>query len=177
MEEKELIERILKYGDTRCYKEIVERHSGMVFSKVIRLVKREDIAKDITQQAFIRAYSRLGCWRGGAFGAWINAIATHLALNFLSREQRYYMESMDDKRLQDVADDYSDEHEQLLSAMDAAISKLPDIDRQILLLHYYKGKKTAEIATLLGLSGSNVLVKLHRIREQLKKQIEYERNK
>jgi RNA polymerase sigma-70 factor (ECF subfamily) len=65
----------------------------------------------------------------------------------------------------------------MLSAMERAIGRLPDVDRQIIQLHYYKGKKTSEIAAMLNLSNSNVLVKLHRIREQLKKEMEYERDK
>ncbi|MBE6264526.1 MAG: RNA polymerase sigma factor [Prevotella sp.] len=177
MEDKEIIERIIKHGDTKCYAEIVKRYSGTIYSKVLRLVKQSDMAKDITQQAFIRAYSNLDTWRGGALGGWINAIAMHLALNHLSKMQRQRTDSIEDKPLPDMSDDYSEERENMLSAMDRAIERLPEIDRQIIMLHYYKSKKTSEIATILNLSNSNVLVKLHRIREQLKKEIEYERDK
>ena len=177
MEDKEIIERIIKHGDTKCYAEIEKRYSGTIYSKVLRLVKQSDMAKDITQQAFIRAYSNLDTWRGGALGGWINAIAMHLALNHLSKMQRQRTDSIEDKPLPDMSDDYSEERENMLSAMDRAIGRLPDVDRQIIQLHYYKGKKTSEIATMLNISNSNVLVKLHRIREQLKKEIEYERDK
>jgi RNA polymerase sigma-70 factor (ECF subfamily) len=64
MEDKEIIERIIRHGDTKCYAEIVKRYSGTIYSKVLRLVKQSDMAKDITQQAFIRAYSNLDTWRG-----------------------------------------------------------------------------------------------------------------
>ena len=74
-------------------------------------------------------------------------------------------------------DNYSDEHERRLQAMEEAIGRLPELDRNIIRLHYYKQKKAQEIAATLGLSANNVLVKLHRIREQLKKQINYERDK
>lgn len=177
MEDKEIIERIIKHGDTKCYAEVVKRYSGTIYSKVLRLVKQPDMAKDITQQAFIRAYSNLDTWRGGALGGWINAIAMHLALNHLSKMQRQRTDSIEDKPLPDMSDDYSEERENMLSAMDRAIERLPEIDRQIIMLHYYKSKKTSEIATILNLSNSNVLVKLHRIREQLKKEIENERDK
>jgi RNA polymerase sigma-70 factor (ECF subfamily) len=72
--------------------------------------------------------------------------------------------------------EYSDEHEQRLQAMDKAIGKLPEQDRQIIMLHDNKRGKTDEIAALLHLSQSNVLVKLHRIRERLRRNLENEDN-
>ena len=125
MEDNEIIERILKHGDTKCYAEVVKRYSGTIYSKVLRLVKQPDMAKDITQQAFIRAYSNLDTWRGGALGGWINAIAMHLALNHLSKMQRQRTDSIEDKPLPDMSDDYSEERENMLSAMDSPIPYPP----------------------------------------------------
>jgi len=63
---------------------------------------------------------------------------------------------------------YSEEHEARLQQMEAAIATLPEADQQLLHLHYYERCSTADIAHRTGLSQSNVLVKLHRIRERLK---------
>ena len=71
---------------------------------------------------------------------------------------------------------YSEEHEAQLQQMEAAIAQLPEQDQQLLRLHYYDHRHTADIARQTGLSQSNVLVKLHRIRERLKKAMTHERN-
>ena len=63
-----------------------------------------------------------------------------------------------------------------LQQMEAAIAQLPEQDQQLLRLHYYEQRHTADIARQTGLSQSNVLVRLHRIRERLKKAMTYERN-
>ena len=159
MEDEAIVRRILEEGETKCFGEIVSRYSGSVYSKTLGLMKDEDLTRDIVQQAFIRAYTHLDSWRGGNLGVWINAIA------------------IEENDLKAPTDSYSEEHERRLQAMDEAIGRLSELDQQIIRLHYYKGKKAHEIAVALGLSANNVLVKLHRIREQLKKQINYERDK
>ena len=60
--------------------------------------------------------------------------------------------------------------------MKKAIDQLPEQDRQIIAMHYFDGLKTDGIAAQLGLSQSNVLVKLHRIREKLRKELQNEDN-
>ena len=73
-------------------------------------------------------------------------------------------------------EDFSEEHEEKLAAMREAVKRLAPQDRQIILLHYYKNMKTDEIAKTLKLSPANVLVKLHRIREKLKQQLNTKEN-
>ena len=70
----------------------------------------------------------------------------------------------------------SEEHEARLQQMEAAIAGLSEQDQQLLRLQYYEQMKTADIAHQTGLSQSNVLVKLHRIRERLKDILTHERN-
>lgn len=168
MNDRELIARILR-GDHRLFANIVEAHSGKVFSQVLGLVKREDMAQEITQQTFVRVYMRLGDWRGERLGAWIMPIAMHLALNAIDKERRRRTEELGDQPLRQ--DEYSEEHEQLLQRLEEAIDGLPANDRAIVRLHYYEKMKAEDVAAKLGMTKSNVLVRLHRIREQLKKKI------
>lgn len=177
MEDEAIVRRILEEGETKRFGEIVSRYSGSVYSKTLGLMKDEDLTRDIVQQAFIRAYTHLDSWRGGNLGVWLNAIATHLALNAIDKAKRHRTQPIEENDLKAPTDSYSEEHERRLQAMDEAIGRLSELDQQIIRLHYYKGKKAHEIAVALGLSANNVLVKLHRIREQLKKQINYERDK
>ena len=162
MTDRELANKVLREHNQQCFAEIVRRYSGMVFSKALGIVKREELAKEIAQQTFVRAYERLAYWRGDSLGPWLAAIAMHLALNELEHEKRL-VQSVP------VADEYDPEREVLLQRMEQAIELLPEQDRQIIRLHYYEQKKTDEIAQLTGLSQTNVLVRLHRIRERLRR--------
>lgn len=112
---------------------------------------------------------------GRGNGAWLVTIAYHLSINYLDKVRRRRSVPLSDSN--DVADEYSAEHEEQLQALDKAMRKLPEDDRKLIRMHYYEGMKTDEIASKTGMSQSNVLVKLHRIRERLKKEISNERDK
>ena len=190
MTDRELAQEVTLHGSHKAFAEIVHRYSSMVFSKAIGVMHSEDGAAEVTQQTFVRAYEHLDAWRGTQLGPWLSAIATHTALKLLDKERRRPTTSLDalpsialsDSHLDSgdspsialgdsVAEStpYSDEHEARLQQMEAAIASLPEADQQLLRLHYYEQQRTADIARLTGLSQSNVLVKLHRIRERLKK--------
>lgn len=177
MTDRELANKVIKNHDQQCFAEIVKRYSGMVFSKTISIVRREELAKEVTQQTFIRAYERLAYWRNDSLGPWLITIAIHTALNELERERRHSSaEEMKKGAIpqSSTTDEYDEEHEERLQQMERAIATLPEQDRQIIQLHYYRQVKTDEIARQTGLSQSNVLVRLHRIRDKLRKMLSTE---
>lgn len=164
MTDRELVNRVLRDGHQQSFAEIVSRYSGMVFSKALSVVHREELAKEVAQQTFIRAYERLAYWRKDSLGPWLAAIAMHLALNELERERRQ-------AHPVPATDDYDSDREALLQRMEQAIGQLPDQDQTIIRLHYYEQQKTDEIAQQTGLSQTNVLVRLHRIRDRLRRSL------
>ena len=180
MTDRELANKVLLDNDQRCFAEIVRRYSGIVFSKTLSVVRREELAKEVTQQTFIRAYERLAYWRNDTLGPWLVTIAMHTALNELERERRTrgsLIPASEEERGKTFAShvssyatagDYDPDHEARLQSMEQAIAALPDQDREIIRLHYYQQFKTDEIARKTGLSQSNVLVRLHRIRDKLR---------
>ena len=171
MTDRELVNKVLGNGDQRCFAEIVKRYSGMVFSKTLSIVRREELAKEVTQQTFIRAYERLAYWRNDSLGPWLVTIAIHTALNELERERKTRGNNIPSSS----ASEYDADHEALLQRMEKAVDTLPEQDRQLIRLHYYQQVKTEEIARLTGLSQSNVLVRLHRVRDKLRKMMSSER--
>ena len=180
MTDKELAQQVIQ-GCHSAFAEIVHRYSGVVFSKALGVMHSEDGAAEVTQQTFVRAYENLDAWRGMELGPWLGAIAVHTALKLLDKEHRRRTSSLDDvsgRELNAISEEssYSEEHEARLQQMEAAIAELPAQDQELLRLHYYEQQKTADIARRTGLSQSNVLVKLHRIRERLKTTLTHERN-
>ena len=197
MTDRELAAQVIQ-GHQQAFAEIVHRYSGMVFSKALGVMRTEEGAAEVTQQTFIRAYESLATWRGTELTPWLAAIAVHTALKLLDKERRRRTTSLDElpPGTLDAAgrvlasypsgrvlggfpsgrvlggfpaeSSYSEEHEARLQQMEAAIATLSEADQQLLHLHYYERCSTADIAHRTGLSQSNVLVKLHRIRERLK---------
>ena len=181
MTDRELTYQVTQRGNQKAFAEIVHRYSGMVFSKALGVIHTEEGAAEVTQQTFVRAYENLDAWRGSELGPWLTAIAAHTALKFLDKERRRRTSSLDDlpgRVLGGIPAEssYSEEHEARLQQMESAIAALPESDQLLLRLHYYDGCKTADIARHTGLSQSNVLVKLHRIRERLKTLMNHEPN-
>lgn len=176
MEDRELVNSVIAHGDTKCFARIVSRYSAMIYSKALGLTHREELAAEVTQQTFVKAYDRLAYWRGQSLGPWLVTIASHTALNILDKEKRRRGRPVEQVPEAEMPrqESYSEEHEQRLVRMERAISRLPDGDRQLIEMHYGRRKPTSEIAQATGMSQSNVLVRLHRIRERLKKWIEDE---
>lgn len=180
MTDKELAQQAGQ-GNQKAFAEIVHRYSGMVFSKALGVMHTEEGAAEVTQQTFVRAYESIDAWRGTQLGPWLAAIATHTALKLLDKERRRRTTSLDALPAGVLADavaepTFSPGHEARLQQMEAAIATLPAADQQLLHLHYFEQLKTADIARRTGLTQSNVLVKLHRIRERLKNILTHERN-
>lgn len=167
--DRQIADKVVSRQNVDAYGELVKRYSARVFSKALGVVRSDDLAAEITQQTFIRAYTHLDDWQGReSIGPWLLVIAVRLSINYLDKARRRRIDAVDAGVWQD---DYSEAHEQQLLALEEAIGALPFQDAEIIRLHYYQKKTTAEIAQQLHLSTANVLVKLHRIREKLKKQL------
>ncbi len=170
MNDLQIVERILKHREKRLFAVLVAKYSGVVLSKALAIVRDRELAAEISQQTFIKAYTNLGSWSGGeSLAPWLTVIASHLAINLLDKIKRRNSAPLTD----DVAEeeDFSEEREEKLARLREAVKLLPAQERDIIRLHYYENMKTGEIAEKLKLSPSNVLVKLHRIREKLKEQL------
>ena len=167
MDDRIIVSSILKNGKKELFSLIVKNYGGMVFSRSLGITRNAEMAKEATQQTFIRAYTRLSSWNGKELGPWLATIAAHEALNLMEKEKRKPLTCMPPP---DGA--YSEQRELLLQRMEEAIDELPTQDQQIIRLHYYGKVKTDDIARRMGLSHSNVLVRLHRIRERLKKRLQ-----
>ncbi|MBO7558185.1 MAG: sigma-70 family RNA polymerase sigma factor [Bacteroidaceae bacterium] len=174
MEDKVIVDSILRSGRTQLFSLIVKKYGSAVYAKALAIIKDAEEAKEIAQQTFVKAYQQLEDWQGTQLGPWLVAIACHLSLNALEKVKRKH--NVDAEQVQIPDETYSEEREERLQRMEQAISELPPQDQQIIRLYYYNKVKTEDIAQALHLSQSNILVRLHRIRERLKKQLQNEKD-
>ena len=172
MDDRIIVDSILKDGRKNLFSLIMKNYGGMVFSKVLGITKNTEMAKDVTQTTFIHAFTSLHTWKGKDLGPWLAAIAAHEALDLIEKEKR--KSAIDLSSVPVPMEEYSEEREERLQRLEKAIAELPQQDQDIVRLHYFHKKKTEEIALQLNLSQANVLVRLHRIREQLRKLLQYE---
>ena len=169
----ELVRLVLREDNSRAFDTLMQRYSLQVYSATLRLLKEEENATEVTQMAFIKAYKQLDSWRGGDFGAWVTIIANHIGLRLLEKEKRRQKVPLDENA--DLPDEtYNEEREQRLQHLEQAICCLPEQDQQIIRWHYYDSLSLADIANRLNQTENNIKVRLFRIRERLKKKIEYE---
>jgi len=167
----ELIHEVLHESDPHAFKTLMTRYTSHVYNSALRLMKDEDEAQEVTQMAFIQAYRQLDSWRGENFGAWVTIIANHIALRMLEKEKRRQMEPLDENT-DPPNEEYDEQRELQLQSLEKAITQLPEIDRQIIQWHYYEDIPLQTIAQRVGQTENNIKVRMYRIRERIKKQMQ-----
>jgi RNA polymerase sigma-70 factor, ECF subfamily len=167
-----------------AFTEIVERHSGTVYNLALRLVNNPQEAEEVLQETFISAFQALDRFEGRSqLGTWLYRIAYNAALMRLRRRQ-VPTESLDEPAVTEDGDmlprqfaDWSAlPDEQLLGkefhgVLEKALAALPNSLRSVFVLRDIEGLSTAETAEALGLTETNVKVRLHRARLALREKL------
>lgn len=179
----ELLARALQEGEERALDELVRRHQGLVFSVAFRMTSNREDALDVTQDAFIKAYRKIGSWKPtGSFQAWLLRLTTNQAIDHLRRSKRYGMRAAggavrSDGGVERAAPAVSETDRiaggvEIEERIQGALKKLSPSQRTVFVLRHYEGMKLAEIAPVLGCSVGSVKVHLFRalrkLREELK---------
>lgn len=157
-------------GDHCAFAELVRRHQHIVYAVTLRLLSDRDLAEDITQETFIRAYLGLKLFRGRSFRAWVLRIAHNAALDFLRAKARRPQLSLEQAPEQTAPDELERSVEQLtlVPVLEAALAKLPHEQRVVLLLADVEGLPYDEVAEVLALPIGTVKSRLARARVRLR---------
>ena len=155
-------------GDVRAFERVYRRHVARIHSTAVRMLGVEE-ADDATQDVFVRAWQRLGQFRGeSAFGTWLFRLAVNVMLSrrevVAIRNKRH----VDDAELVETLSS-ADASPELGVDFQAAIERLPPGMRQIFVLHDIEGYKHDEIAAMLGIAQGTSKSQLHRVRMVLRK--------
>lgn len=87
MDEQELIQAAIK-GDLEAFNQLVMLYQDSIYNQAYWMMKEQEAAEDMTQEAFIRAFQSLKSFRGGSFRSWLARIVTNLCLDELRRVKR-----------------------------------------------------------------------------------------
>ncbi len=174
----ELIRRT-QAGDKRAFSELVKRHQDAVYNVAYRLVGDPEMARDLTQEAFISMYRGIASYRHEArFTTWAYVIVRNLCSTRIkknAREMAYLTpEGESDGKLEHVAAMDADpvdgalRHE-LQSGMMAALMTLSMSHRLVLTLYYFEAMGYEEIATVVGFPVGTVKTHLHRAKAAMRR--------
>ncbi|MDQ6660944.1 MAG: sigma-70 family RNA polymerase sigma factor [Chloroflexota bacterium] len=172
MSDVALVELVLT-GDQNAYAELVERYKDAVQNLAYRMLGNMTEAEDITQEAFVRAYTQLATYKPAhKFSTWLLSIASHLAIDQL-RRRRFLALPLEDVPLLEWFVDTGKSPEQSAlegeqqDAIQAYLSRLPGKYRAVIVLRYWHDFSYEEIASALNLTPALVKARLHRARELL----------
>ncbi len=175
LEAAELVERA-KSGDPRAFEELFRRYRPRIYALALHLTGRQSDADDITQDAFLRAYSKIGEFEGRSeFFTWLYRIALHRALNIKRDRGRRKTVDIEDPRVEfavkvDAAGDprRAIELHEAYSHLLAAFDRLSPVLRTTVVLTVLQGLSYKEAAVVLESNEGTIAWRVHEARKQIK---------
>jgi len=173
--------RAVRSGETEAFRTLVERHRRRLYAVLLRLSGNPDLAEELAQETFVKAYQALGNFRGeSSFGTWLVQIAIHASRDRMRAARRRDMVSLEAPRestgprlvlvdASPAADPgFEIEAEEARSLMRRALADLPPEYREVLVLKHFEGCAYGEIASMTGDSVGTLKVRAYRARQMLK---------
>lgn len=178
----------VKSGNTGAFRGLVDRHKSRVYGILLSLVGDGDVAEELAQETFVRAFTGIASFREDAsFGTWLVQIAIHgardhrrrmsrlrrrqvVSLDALREAKRYDMEPADTRRSADPRTGVESREEAAL--VREAMEQLPPEYREVLILKHFDGWSFEQIAESTGDTVGTLKVRAHRARRMLRDGLE-----
>jgi RNA polymerase sigma-70 factor (ECF subfamily) len=169
---QDLIEKA-KLGDRDAFGELVAQHQHEVFTLAVRLVRDRDLAADVSQDAFIRAWRAMPKFRGDAkFSTWMHRITVNTAWTHRERQKRVRLDPLESMTAEPHATSLdpvrAGEAASASPKIEEALMRLTGSIRAVVVLKDVYGWSHSEIADHLGISVTAAKVRLHRGRKELR---------
>ena len=162
-----LVQRASK-GDVRAFERLYREHVGRVYGLCLRMTRDPAMAEDCTQEAFINAWKALARFETrSSLATWLHRIAVNVALA-KRRKASVVLESTSDDDSEVIESDWTLETPLEVNEIEAAIERLPEGARDVLVLHALYGYSHLETAEMLGVAEGTCKAQLHRARSLLR---------
>lgn len=167
MTDEQLV-RAYAQGSNEAFDMLLKRHQDKTFNYILRIVKNEDIANDIFQETFVKAILTIRQGRyteNGKFPAWISRIAHNLIIDYYRQEKSdnmvsTSMEEIDILNKKELCEGTIEDFiitNQIRDDVKMLITMLPELQREVLTMRYYKNLSFKEIAEKTGVSINTAL--------------------
>lgn len=153
VDDAELVRRT-RAGDAAAFDLLVRRHFRSAYAVAIAVMRNVMDAEDVCQEAFVRALGRLEeCREPARFGAWLAQITRRRALNALDARRVRSTEPLEPDIAPGTSDAARDmEHAELGAQLLAALDRLSEVQRTVVLMHDMDGRTHKEIGDVVGCS-------------------------
>jgi len=158
-------------GDRRAFERLYRAHVDRIFSLAARMMSRAE-APEVTQDVFVRAWQKLGTFRGEAqFSTWLHRLAVNVILTRRSGLARQRARFLDDEIAFANAPARPSHRDQRID-FERAIEELPDGARAVLVLHDIEGWRHQDIAKHLSVTTGTTKAQLHRARQLMRRALD-----
>ena len=177
-DDKSLVQAAQK-GDMGAFEELVARHRDKIYARAYSMMRNEEEAIDLSQEAWVKAWQRLKQFQGeSSFGTWMTRIVINLCLDQLRRHKRQRAESieaMDEESggverhmpVVTINPTAGLERNELRQRIDKALGQLSHEHRTALVLHEFEEMEYKEIAKTMGCSIGTVMSRLFYARRKM----------
>jgi RNA polymerase sigma-70 factor (ECF subfamily) len=167
-------------GQTALFEVLMRRYNERVYRVARAIVRDDEEAEDVMQQAYVNAYAHLRQFNGKArFSTWLTKIAINESLARVRRRGKYELYDDESSNVESlmVQDSYRDPERQVFTSelralLEWAIDGLPNGAREVFVLREVEGLSTAETASVLDVSDDVVKTRLSRARFALRRVLE-----
>jgi len=157
---------------SKTFLDLVHTHQGIIY-KICRVYAHTpDDQDDLFQEVLLNAWKSYPRFEGASkFSTWLYRVALNTALMYKRKQQRWIVaERVEDGVLENMAPEKSEDTEPL-RRLESAITQLEPVEKALIVL-YLEEVSYADMAVIMGLTESNVGVKINRIKKQLKQIME-----
>jgi RNA polymerase sigma-70 factor (ECF subfamily) len=171
-------------GDTVAFRSLVERHERRAFSIALALVRDENDARELVQDAFLRVFKSLGTFQGGSsFFTWLYRIITNLSIDLIRKPGRGHSELDEQSELESDQEfdfpllgrpDGSDpvdvvRRHEIAARLQSAFEQLPPYHRGVIVMREVEGLSYEEMAQVMGVSKGTIMSRLFHARQKLQR--------
>ena len=156
-------------GNASAIRALYDTHVDRVYRVAYRLTGVEHLAREVTQDTFVRAFAAIGEFRGdSAFGTWLHTIAVSLSLNEIKRRKRERARNAPLEDASALPESRSGSDPILREKLMQAVNDLPEGCRTVFMMHDAEGYTHQEIAAALGVTEGTSKAQLARARGKLR---------
>jgi RNA polymerase sigma-70 factor (ECF subfamily) len=172
-DDRQLVTEVLS-GDLSAFEKIVKAYQRSIYFLALRMVKNPELSDDITQKTFLKAYRALSGFQfKSSLKTWLSAIAINLCKTELMRPRRETVELQDNLMSSGTADPgdggrEADEQAHRRHLLQTALERLPDRQKEVVMLRIYQELPFKEIAQALDSTETAVKVNFHHAMKSLK---------
>ena len=175
VDDREIMAR-LAAGDREALAPLMELHYRRLYRIALAYLRQREDALDVVQEAFVRAFQAAPRWDGAAAGPWLSRITVNLAIDRWRRNRRRadtFTPLAEDDHTASLADkspapDGRLHAREVGERLQAALGRLPERQRAVVVLRHYQELSLEEIAQALGMSLGTVKSSLHRALQRMR---------